>query len=80
MSHLLQEAACVLGNHMRHGAGLEHTPEMGEWKWVVTGNCVLSGVAESEASSRKHASRIGEQGSLRDGSGDKVSSHRMQAA
>ena len=64
---------------MRPGAGLEHTPDMGERKLVVTGNCVLSGVAESKASSRKHASRIGEQGSLRDGSRDKDSLHRMQA-
>ena len=31
---------------MRHGAGLEHTPDMGERKLVVVGNCVLSGVAE----------------------------------
>ena len=37
---------------MRHGTGLEHTPDMGERKLVVTGNCVLSGVAESKASSR----------------------------
>ena len=80
MSHLLQEAACVFGNHMRHGTGLEHTPDMGERKLVVIGNCVLPGVAESKPSSRKHASRIVEQGSLREGSGDKVSSHRMQAA
>ena len=50
---------------MRHGAGLEHTQDMGERKLVVVGNCIQSGVAESKASSRKHASRIEEQGSLR---------------
>ena len=37
---------------MRHGAGLDHTPDMGERKLVVIGNCVLPGVAESKASSR----------------------------
>ena len=65
---------------MRHGAGLEHTQDMGERKLVVVGNCIRSGVAESNASSRKHASRIEEQGSLRDGPWDKASSHKRQAA